>query len=57
VSRQAYARLLGDHLACWIPPFADRVREAALEPYHVAAADALEALVRGEAEAQRVEAG
>jgi TorA maturation chaperone TorD len=54
LARTAYRHLLADHLACWIPPFAARVREEAEEPFHIAAADALEHLVRDEAQAHGI---
>jgi TorA maturation chaperone TorD len=57
LARSAYERLLAEHLACWIPRFAERVREAATEPFYTAAADALEGLVRSEAERLGVAVG
>jgi TorA maturation chaperone TorD len=56
-ARSAYERLLAGHLARWIPRFVERVREAATEPFYAAAADALDALVRGEAERLGVAVG
>lgn len=49
IARTAYERLLGDHLARWLPRFAARVVAAAPASFHAAAAAALAELVSAEA--------
>jgi TorA maturation chaperone TorD len=50
IARAAYACFLSDHLLRWIPRFAARVRAAEAPAFYAAAADALAALLAGEAQ-------
>lgn len=50
IARDAYRSLFADHLARWAVAFAARVRAEAEHAFYPAAADALEAFVRSEAE-------
>lgn len=48
IAREAYERLLGDHLLRWFPRFAQRVRQARASAFHAAVAQALALLVASE---------
>lgn len=48
--RDAYRQLLAAHLLRWLPRFAARVREAAPDSFHAAAARALDLLLRAGAD-------
>jgi TorA maturation chaperone TorD len=50
IASEAYCRLLADHLVPWLPRFAARVAAETHSPFYAAAADALGALVQGEAQ-------
>lgn len=50
IARTAYERLVGDHLARWLPRFAARLAAAAPGSFHAAAAEAVALLVASEAE-------
>jgi len=57
IARDAYERLLADHLLRWAPRFAGNVRGAEAPPFYVAAAAALDAFLAEEAERLGLEAG
>jgi TorA maturation chaperone TorD len=56
IASQAYRRLLADHLVPWLPRFAARVAAETTSPFYAAAAEALAALVQGEADRLDLEA-